>query len=242
MNQADYDIPDKFKNDNYKEPTESDDLTPWRRLIKIIITLFAIGGIIYISGIYQWLFYRRTPDTIVQRPVESISQQEQINLTLNVFILIGNSTYGSERSENNVINMISNADAIWEQADIDLVIGDIKNIKLDEKEFIEYYNNSTNFIKNIPGYNQDVINILLIKSLRGINGLAYTGINAMTVADITSVLDYRTFAHEVGHLLGLDHVANDYGRLMFRGANGLKLSVNEISTARSNALYLSQGN
>ena len=50
----------------------------------------------------------------------------------------------------------------------------------------------------------------------------------MAVADYTTVYDFRVLAHEIGHLLGLSHVPVDRNRLMYQGANGSELSLEEI--------------
>ena len=57
----------------------------------------------------------------------------------------------------------------------------------------------------------------------------------MAVADYTTVHDFRTLAHEIGHILSLDHVRADNQRLMNSGANGTILSIDEITRARSRA-------
>ena len=74
-----------------------------------------------------------------------------------------------------------------------------------------------------------------MKSLHGINGLAFGSARAVFVADFTTVIDFRTFAHEIGHVLGLGHVPRDRGGLMFRGANGFNLTLEEVMVARERA-------
>ena len=53
--------------------------------------------------------------------------------------------------------------------------------------------------------------------------------------------DFRAFAHEVGHVLGLDHVSGSRGQLMYRGANGFDLSLVEIERARISAQEFNMG-
>ena len=76
--------------------------------------------------------------------------------------------------------------------------------------------------------------MFFVQSLNGINGLALTRINTAFVSDFTTVNDFRTTAHELGHILGLRHVAPE-GSLMARGRNGEFLSKDEIEIARGNS-------
>ena len=78
---------------------------------------------------------------------------------------------------------------------------------------------------------------LLILSAAPSNGLAIAPSLAL-VADITTVNDFRATAHEIGHLLGLNHTAPDRGRLLYRGANGTKLNEQEVLISRQRALLL----
>ena len=66
-------------------------------------------------------------------------------------------------------------------------------------------------------------------------GIAFGGLYSVAVADYTTVYDFRALAHEVGHVLGLHHVSGSRGQLMYRGANGFKLSLEEIERARLKA-------
>ena len=57
------------------------------------------------------------------------------------------------------------------------------------------------------------------------------------MADYTTVNDFRTTAHELGHILGLNHV-EPINRLMARGKNGEILLSEEVFIARNNAVNL----
>ena len=74
-----------------------------------------------------------------------------------------------------------------------------------------------------------------LKGTDGANGIAFPGIGVMAVADYTTEYDFRVFAHEVGHLLGLGHVQDSNSRLMYSGANGSKLTESEVLEARETA-------
>lgn len=50
----------------------------------------------------------------------------------------------------------------------------------------------------------------------------------------------RVSAHETGHALGLEHVLDDSGRLMYPGSDGVVLTGAEIEAARSEALLMTR--
>lgn len=68
----------------------------------------------------------------------------------------------------------------------------------------------------------------------GANGVSFSPDAAVFVADPTTVNDYRTLAHEIGHVLGLHHAGN-IEFLMYQGSNGEFLRSEEIATMRRNA-------
>ena len=82
-------------------------------------------------------------------------------------------------------------------------------------------------------YDGSKINAYFAQTLHGSNGIAFPG-NRIMVADETSVYDFRATSHEIGHILGLRHVA-PINRLMARGVNGFDLNDKEIEVARTNA-------
>ena len=57
------------------------------------------------------------------------------------------------------------------------------------------------------------------------------------VIDEPSVFDRRVSSHEVAHMLGLHHVLDDPGRLLYSGTNGMVLTGDEATVAR----YFAQG-
>ena len=68
----------------------------------------------------------------------------------------------------------------------------------------------------------------------GPNGVTASGAPAFFVTDEPTVHDERVSAHEIGHILGLEHVP-PVNRLMASGVNGMQLAENEIATARATA-------
>ena len=220
------------------EKVESSTLS---RILQGAVALVVIIGLIYISGAYQYLFYKRTPPSAKQAPVESRIDAETLIVPLTIFIVTAKEPYGSIRSKENAINLVENASRIWDQAGISLVTKSIYEIEKGDKEIEVFYDTPYLFFQDIGEFDETSINAFLIGNLRGINGIAFGGARSIAVADYTTVYDFRAFAHEVGHVLGLDHVSGSRGQLMYRGANGFDLSLVEIERARISAQEFNMG-
>jgi hypothetical protein len=83
----------------------------------------------------------------------------------------------------------------------------------------------------LPG----LINGFYVARAAGVNGFTPTGSTVFFVVDEPSVHDERVSSHEIGHILGLRHAADDAGRLMFSGTNGMTLTGQEEDVARYGA-------
>jgi len=202
------------------------------RIFRAVVVLAVIGGLVYLSGVYQYFFFQRTPSFIVQEEVETSLDEEQLIVPLTIFILVNSDSNGSRRSQADALHLVEQADRIWEQASIDLEVEAVHVLQMSDEEIALLYNNVSVFVQNVEGFETRTINAFLVGNLQGLNGVAFGGIPAIAVADYTTVYDFRAFAHEVGHKLGLDHVPVDEQRLMYRGANGFDLSVEEVVRAR----------
>ena len=206
----------------------------WRWLLKAV-GVVALFGLLYLTTIRPIFFYQRTSADAVQSIVPSQLNANDISVSLSVVILDGELGLASARSEENVRLLISKADNIWQQADIDLEITKLIKLPVAKQDFDLFAISPSTFIYSSGVYDKSSINVFLVKRLNGSNGIAYGGINSLAVADYTTVHDFRTLAHEIGHILGLNHVPGDQGSLMFKGANGTDLSLAEIIRARHNA-------
>lgn len=202
---------------------------------RAFVAFLVLISFLYISGINHIFFYRQTPASVEQEKLQSQLDARQITVPLSIFILKSDGLSGSGRSPEDARRLIAEADKIWAQADINLEIQDIRAVKLKEKEIKLLPRHPQEFIRTLDDLDKSAVNIFLTKRLEGINGISYGGINGVAVADFTTVYDFRTLAHEMGHILGLPHVPGDRSRLMSQGANGSALSLEEIMTARENA-------
>lgn len=170
----------------------------------------------------------------IPKIVISEGGKETIIIPIKVHIVKEDSGYyTSTRNEENIRSLFEQVNRILSQSDIILEIDEIVVTNLDPNTIPNTING--NYLEISNSIDKDKINVFLTKSLNGINGLALYHINSILISDFTTVNDYRTTAHEIGHLLGLKHV-NPSNRLMARGKNGELLTEEEISIIRENAL------
>jgi predicted Zn-dependent protease len=193
------------------------------------VALLVVVALIYISGISQVLFYRRTPATIEQEMTTRLTDAEVRVVPLVAFVVKGDEELVSERDEEDIRRIVENASRIWEQAGINLTLYDI--------QFVNSEVNTVERVISATEKNPHMINVFFVKYLGGINGIAFVGTRSVAVADYTTVYDFRVLAHEVGHILGLRHV-EERDRLMFQGANGYALTLEEIDEVRHTVIRM----
>jgi len=175
------------------------------------------------------------PSQLVENPKKQI-QLEQIIIPIKVHILTDSSGYyTSARNEESAHKLIEQANRIWEPAKISFEIEEIVSTSVTENAIPAALNVQTIELASHQNYDPNRINMFLVQSLNGINGVALTQINSILLSDFTTVNDYRTVAHEFGHIFGLKHVTPSQ-MLMARGRNGEELGQFELNLARSNAI------
>ena len=202
------------------------------KALRALIGLVLVLALLHISGVYQYFFYQRTPPRVFQEEIVSRVDAQTLTLPLTIFIITASVPRGSIRSEEDALRLVENASRIWDQAGITLTIKNIYTISKSNEEMKIFSDTPAVFMHNIDEFDEATINVFLVGNLGGINGIAYSGLYSVAVADYTTVYDFRALAHEVGHMLGLNHVSGSRGQLMYRGANGFELSLVEIERAR----------
>ena len=239
--QQETDIPDQrlFEPDpelEYASPSWWQQAWPY---IRSVIAALVVVSLMYISGVYHALLLTPTPSKVEQEPVPPPASYDERVISVHIHLLRSPEESGTERSIHNARDLIADASDIWHQAGIRLRINNVTTHQLSYKEQRTFIRAPRALARSLDAYNSARINVLLRGTLRGVNGVALSGTGDVAVADVTSHYDFRTLAHEVGHVLGLQHVS-DPRRLMAQGSYGVMLTEEEIRTARRRAKTLSR--
>jgi hypothetical protein len=175
---------------------------------------------------------------LINNSSSSSLSNETIILPVKVHIIKDtNDAYTSLRSEESIQLLFFKTNKILSQANIHLYIEEILITEVSFEAIPDAINGNYLELFNNPNLDTTKINALMVQSLNGINGRSLNFINSIMIADRTSVNDYRTTAHEIGHLLDLKHVPSRES-LMAQGKNGELLSEDEINTMREKAINL----
>jgi hypothetical protein len=219
---------DKIKIENLEEEEEIEESNLLFKIIKTIIALLLLFSFIYFSGFREYFFFSKTSPDEEINSIEAVTETEleTINLPVDIFIVKG-PVYGTERSKESIDSLIKNTSNILNQAEIKLEIEEIRENDLDKEELNLLLSGNFDFFE----LKEDRLSIILMKKLDGLNGVAYPNRGVTMVGDYTTGKDYRTLAHEIGHLLGLSHT-KEHNYVMTQGKNGYLFSKEEIKTMR----------
>ena len=173
--------------------------------------------------------------------------REVIGLSISLFLLVDDKEepdpqLSTHRTEEDLLEILEGMNVIWSQAGIRLELQTIESVEVPE-DILQgmLAGNLRPFFREI-GDGIDLpqiatINGFYIRSVGGSNGINPFRSRTFFVIDEPSVFDRRVSSHEVGHILGLNHVLDDPGRLLFSGTNGMTLTDDESTVAR----YFAQG-
>jgi len=145
--------------------------------------------------------------------------------------------YTSLRSESNIDGLFLNANKIWSRTGIYFRVEEIVVTEVSPETIPKVINGDYLGLYNHENFDDSKFNIFFVHNLNGINGIAFPTIGSAFITDVTTVNDFRTTAHELGHLLELKHV-EFRNRLMARGENGEYIDTRESKIAKENALEL----
>lgn len=166
-----------------------------------------------------------------------IEVQNIIFLPVDVYIIKYKDTeLSSTRNKENIIQLFRSVNKIWNQANISTNITKIEVLAVNDNSIYASIERLYSYVIQTENYDKNKINAYFVETLHGSNGIALPG-NVIMVADRTTVFDFRATSHEIGHVLGLQHIG-PVNRLMARGVNGFDLTDEEIEIARRNALIM----
>ncbi|MEX0924505.1 MAG: hypothetical protein WDZ82_01035 [Candidatus Paceibacterota bacterium] len=206
--------------------------------IRFVGAGLAVGGLLYVSGAYQAFLLRETPQSVRQEPIPSKVESELVTVPVHVFLVTTNtSNFGTQRDIENAERLVENAGNIWAQANIRFSLSGVQRLEVSPFDIDQFHRDPQAFVSSVFQYNDRQINIFLTGTLSGLNGVAFGGTEGLAVADRVSHFDFRTLAHEIGHLFGLGHTQRSKW-LMSQGAYGNELSLEEIQIARTHAKRL----
>jgi hypothetical protein len=151
-------------------------------------------------------------------------------------------TLSTARTEEELREIVTGMNEIWTQARIELDLRFVGRVAVPEQTLLWLMQGDLRAFFDEIGAGVALpspshINAFYVREIGGPNGISSVATRTFFVMDEPSVHDRRVSSHEVGHLLGLHHVLDDANRLLFSGTNGMKLSVEEATTAR----YAAQG-
>ncbi len=204
---------------------EAEDGSKLVKVGKILLALVLVLVMVYFSGIREYFFFRRTPESATITEMEKVLEVESVDLPVTVF-LIRNSRLGTVKNYDEIESLIRNGSSIMSQAGIDLIIDDFIEKEMATEEIIDLIDGDFDLIAK-----RDGVNLILVKTLGQLNGLAYPGRDVVIMPDYLAGRNYRTFAHEIGHLLGLGHV-EDGRYVMSQGSTGVLFSKEEVIKMR----------
>ena len=193
---------------------------------------------------------------LISLPIITMSAQDtgneeaelpQITIPISIYLLVDDienpdPEVSTSRTEEELLTILANMNAIWSQTNIELSLTHVSYVEIPKTilediivgnftSFFASVNNNTILIPEVT-----LINGFYVKDIGGPNGITLSS-QVYFVNDNPTVHDERVSSHEVGHMLGLHHNRLMSGQLMFSGTNGTILTEEEVVVAR----YFAQG-
>ena len=175
-------------------------------------------------------------------PEATEEPREIISLSISLFLLMDDEEdpdleISTNRTEADLREILEGMNEIWSQAGIRLELDTVESVEVPEPMLRGMLAGDLRpFFREVGGgiaFSQtSTINGFYLRRVGGPNGINPFRSRTFFVIDEPSVFDRRVSSHEVGHMLGLHHVLDDPGRLLYSGTNGMVLTGDEATVAR----------
>jgi hypothetical protein len=195
---------------------------PWYQvwLQRMIALVFVFATVFLFGGIYQLSLVQQTPESTPAGSYENLIDQPERSIPTSLYVLTED---GSSKINTN--NLITKTNAILQQAAVELSLQRTntiaaKDLPAGDKQIA----GSPSALRDqLPELNPSHLNVVVADGLAGVNGVAFVGTNVVAVAEYNATFDFRVLAHEVGHILALEHTP-DRRNLMRSGGSGTTLT------------------
>lgn len=189
--------------------------------------IFAAGTLFILSFTQSQPAEQTSSQELTGYPVQDIEIEVK-------FHMVESGGKQSLRNSEEAKKILGEANRIWRQAGIRFSLYLVSSTRLDSEIIADAVGGNPAGIVLAEGFDPDRINVFFVPEMEGMNGISFPSYRSVMISDFTTVHDYRTLAHELGHMLRLRHMPYPE-RLMSIGSNGEALDIGEAEFARYNA-------
>lgn len=228
---------------------------PWyKRVGRRLAAFIFIAAMLFFGGIYQFGLLQKTPEDASVRQYQPVISAPAREIPATVFVLQRQGATGTTSMR----RLVNKANKLLQQANVTLQPVRIRSVSANSSQSQGTTDTASGpatesgkrpghiaaspkeLRSQLPELNSDRLNIVVTTGLAGINGVAFPGQQVVAVAEYTSTFDFRVLAHEVGHILSLEHVS-DKSNLMFSGSSGTELKAGQAREANRQAQSFLRG-
>lgn len=207
---------------------------PWYTKIgrRLVAFVFILAMLFLFGGFYQFGLLQKTPEDTPVGQYEAVVDLPARSVPATVFVL-------SEEDPDNaesVRTLVDKSNQLLHQAVVrlDPIRVEMISVANIDQPAGQVATSPAQLRELLPNLDPNRLHIVVTSGLAGINGVAFPGRQVVAVAEYTSSFDFRVLAHEVGHILSLDHVS-DGSNLMHSGGAGTMLTPDQARTANQSA-------